>query len=199
MSRNTQTDIDTRLIKLHDWVTQRCSPGEELLPNERQHLHNQVSSLISEEVDTDCLYDGQTLLTTISGCGHLPAMRLLIENGAQLDPPGLPNPRNTAPGALPQRRTPLMLAAIYNQAAACHFLAKAGADLETVDEEGESPLFCAATHGSDAAAQCLIDLGADLGRRNTKGQSVLAQWIDKGQVDDEAWADCGRVLVRAAI
>ena len=53
-------------------------------------------------------------------------------------------------------------------------LLRNGADVNVVDENGESPLFIAARIGSDAILEKLVDHGAELDIRNFLGQSLAS-------------------------
>ena len=196
MASHTSINIDPRLDELHNWLTDRSSMIEDLYPQEQQRAHDLVDALLVDGVDVDdpTAYR-KTLLASASGAGCLAAMQLLIDHGSRLDPPAVVE-RNPN---LSYRHTPLMLASSYNKVEACRLLVKAGADLETVDEEGESALFWAAKHSAADATECLIKLGADPRRVNNENHSVLTQWLAfDSQVGDEGWADCGRLLVQAA-
>ena len=89
-------------------------------------------------------------------------------------------------------RTPLMLAAWYNENAVVQVLLDAGADLEARDTEyGNTPLMFAARHNENAeVVQVLLDAGADATATNEDGENAwdLIQENDALEGTPAYWA-----------
>ncbi len=76
-------------------------------------------------------------------------------------------------GLLPASAAPLHEAAKADEVQEVERLIQAGADVEALDEDGETPLTAAALAGKTAAVKLLVARGADIKRRNKGGFTAL--------------------------
>lgn len=92
---------------------------------------------------------GLTILHAVAGIDWAEGVRLLVANGAEVDP------------ARDIGITPMMLAAGGGSEASLAALADLGADIDACDDEGDSVLFYASSKGHRSTVERLIQLGAD--------------------------------------
>lgn len=97
--------------------------------------------------------------------GHLDAVRLLLERGANI------NSKNF------RSSTPLMLASRAGHLEIVRLLVEKGADLEIVDGRDETALFLAAESGHVEVVKLLVAHGAKLNVRNISKQTPLFQAV----------------------
>ena len=76
-------------------------------------------------------------------------------------------------GLLPATAAPLHEAAKSGEVEEAERLIQAGADLEALDEDGETPLTAAALEGQTAAVKLLVARGADIKGQNKGGFTAL--------------------------
>ncbi|GAW17421.1 hypothetical protein ANO14919_068780 [Xylariales sp. No.14919] len=95
--------------------------------------------------------DGVTSLLISSYYGYQPVVKLLLEQGPDLES------KDNAYG-----QTPLSLAAENGHEAIVRLLVEKGADLEPKDGLGRTPLTRAAENGREAIVRLLVEKGADL-------------------------------------
>ena len=169
----------------------------------------------------------QALLDKISACcgyagfpkGAAPALRWLLENGADANAPPVQPGEEPALwnacwsedeelvslllefGADPQCQdvsgwTPLMCAAMENEGGMCSLLLEAGADRDARDEDGMSALDHAAQSGAAQAAVVLVKAGADPLAPGGRGLSPLEHAFAGTRPDEE---DAGAAGCAAAL
>lgn len=96
----------------------------------------EVLTLLEKGVRSDCAgWDGMTPLHYAVQNGHLNVAKILILNGAKVNPTDIDD------------RTPLLLAVHFNQLDIAEFLMQQGGDPNIRDLDGLSPLFYAAAYG----------------------------------------------------
>ncbi|KAI6660291.1 Transient receptor potential cation channel subfamily A member 1 [Oopsacas minuta] len=79
-----------------------------------------------------------------------------------------------------QDRAPLHYAATYNHVQSASILHNYGANLNSIDRDGNTPLIVAASKGATKVLQFLLDKGADVTAQNHKGQTALLVSIEEG-------------------
>jgi hypothetical protein len=159
-----------------DWLDADAAPGEARLVGRQQRLVEQtadgelVSRLLAEPgVDPNgaaSVSDGHgnanpyTPLTRAADLGHLEAVRLLLDAGAD---PG----RADGDGA-----TPLMLAALNGQLEVLRLLLARGAAVDTVDPgTGSTAFHYACVQNRPGCAEALARAGCDVGLQDTSGRT----------------------------
>jgi ankyrin repeat protein len=107
---------------------------------------------------------GRTLLSWAAGKGHEAVVKLLLDNGADLET------KDTTYG-----QTPLWWATEMGYEPVVKLLLDKGAELETKDTTyGQTPLWWAAERGHSAVVKLLLDKGAELETKDTRyGQTPL--------------------------
>jgi ankyrin repeat protein len=120
--------------------------------------------------------DGTTLLMLAAGAGHLEAVKVLIELGADVN------------ATDPQGWTALMKA-LYSHEIKRGFpeivsaLIEAGADFETRIGYGIRPLMLAAGYGEAGVVDVLLKAGADVRAKNEGGRTALMMVEAKDYVE----------------
>jgi ankyrin repeat protein len=104
---------------------------------------------------------GQTPLMLASIGGHVEAIRLLIEKGANVE------------AADKSGMTPLILASFTGHVQAIRMLIEKGANLEAVDENCMTPLMYASVSGHADALRVLIENGANVEAPDSSGKTPL--------------------------
>ena len=104
--------------------------------------------------------------------GHLAAVRLLLEHGADLT-------ARTGPGSY----TALDLAAMQGRTETVQVLIAAGSDVTAADCNGLTALHWAARHGHSAGVSVLLAGGADPCAQNRYGDTALHWAISRGEYD----------------
>ncbi len=85
-------------------------------------------------------------------------------------------------GLLPATAAPLHEAAKTGEVEEAERLIQAGADLEALDEDGETPLTAAALEGQTAAVKLLVARGADIKSQNKGVFTALHAAAHKGHI-----------------
>jgi ankyrin repeat protein len=111
---------------------------------------------------------GQTPLMLASIGGHVEAIRVLIEKGANLE------------AADESGMTPLILASFTGHVQAIRMLIEKGANLEAVDENGMTPLMLASVSGHEDALRVLIENGANVEAPDNSGKTPLQNAKSQG-------------------
>lgn len=96
---------------------------------------------------------GESPLMMAALKGNLPAMRRLLERGAQVNQPGW---------------SALHYAATGPDSQCVQLLLDRGADIEAASPNGTTPLMMAAQYGSEASVDLLLKRGADPKKRNQR-------------------------------
>ncbi|KAI9854824.1 MAG: hypothetical protein M1813_000840 [Trichoglossum hirsutum] len=102
-----------------------------------------------------------TLLLEVAARGHEAAVRLLIENGANVE---------AKEGDL---RTTLHRAVYVGSETIVNLLLEYGADIGARDRWGSTPLFRAADGDREAIAKLLLERGVDIEEKNNNGRTAL--------------------------
>lgn len=104
----------------------------------------------------DVHFGADTALWNASACGHTETARVLLVNGANINP----HCDGYSEGG---RTSPLFAAACAGQEKTVKFLLESGADVHV---ENDLPLVCAAQYYWPRVVQALLDGGADVHARN---------------------------------
>ncbi|EGX50654.1 hypothetical protein AOL_s00075g80 [Orbilia oligospora ATCC 24927] len=126
-------------------------------------LEGPVAAFLSAGADTET-WEHRSGATPLSGaviCGHGTVVKLLLENGANIEAKGYSN------------HTPLHLAVIHKHEAIVGLLLNSGADIEARDIFDHTPLALAAIHGNKSIASLLIEKGADIEAKGDDGCTLL--------------------------
>ncbi|KAJ9659039.1 hypothetical protein H2198_003328 [Neophaeococcomyces mojaviensis] len=107
--------------------------------------------------------DGKTPLTWAAEKGHEAVVKLLVENGADLEA------KDKKHG-----RTPLLWAAEKGHEAVVKLLLEKGVELEPKDNFGRTPLSWAAGNGHEAVVKLLLEKGVELESKDNFGQTPLS-------------------------
>jgi len=91
---------------------------------------------------------------------HFDMMKLLLQSGAKVEAPD-------------HRGVPLLLSTGFFDPTVTTILLDAGADVNTVDREGETALMKASAHGGKETVKVLVEHHADLNRKDVKGRTAL--------------------------
>ena len=110
--------------------------------------------------------DGWSALIFASYLGNVPTMRLLMDDGANLE-------AKTTSGCCPGH-TPLLMAVSFGGDDAMLLLLIRGANLEAKDNIGNTALIRAASSGETPMVRALLDKGADINARNYLNETALA-------------------------
>lgn len=119
---------------------------------------------------------GETALMKAAFHGHIEAVRLLLERGAEVNHGGW---------------TPLIYAATRSHVEIARLLLGKGAQVNAQSPSGISALMMAAREGHLAMVLLLMEHGADLGLQNEDGLTALKLAQDRGQ------RDIANMLIRA--
>jgi hypothetical protein len=111
-----------------------------------------------------------TPLTKAARDGNVPAIRTLLNNGANINEPDSK-----------QGWTPLYWAIYYNRPDTVQILLDNGAMVNIQDADGNSPLMIAITHGSIIISKFLLGKGADVNVRNKKQETPLLKAVYSGE------------------
>ncbi|MCY6488794.1 ankyrin repeat domain-containing protein [Leptolyngbya sp. GGD] len=103
----------------------------------------------------------KTALMFAAERGHLEAVQILIETGAEVNLSDRPGKK--------LGKTPLMYAAESDHAEIIQFLIKSGATVDAQDKRGETALFLAVQEKSVEAVRVLLEFGADPHKKNWDG------------------------------
>ncbi|KAM8934260.1 inversin [Pelodytes ibericus] len=104
---------------------------------------------------------GGTALHAASLSGQISTVRILLENGAQVD------------AADVMKRTPLFRACEMGHRELIHTLIKGGAKVQLVDKDGRSPLHWAALGGNANVCQILIENNINANAQDYEGRTPL--------------------------
>jgi ankyrin repeat protein len=123
---------------------------------------------VAELLDTEaglvraCAADGFTPLHLAAFFRHPDTARLLVERGAEIDPPALNE----------MRVTPLHSAAAASNAVTAALLLERGADANARQRGGFTPIHAAAQNGNEELAELLLARGADPALRTDDGRTA---------------------------
>jgi hypothetical protein len=106
---------------------------------------------------------GQTNVLLAASSGHCEIMKLLLDKKADFQTPDKD-----------QKRSPLHIAANKGFSSVTAELIKRGADLNSLDIDGETPLLHAASGGSLAIVKQLLEAKADIHHKSSWGSSAAA-------------------------
>lgn len=120
-----------------------------------------------DDVDDDV----DATLADAVGAGNAELARSLLAAGADPDQPRV------------HALTPLMRAAIRDDAAMVRLLLDAGADIAATDNDGQSAMHVAAQTDSAVALAALIEAGADPGSRSHNGMNTFEHAAAWGSVE----------------
>ncbi len=155
-----------------------------------------LRTIIARGVDIEGKNDADTPLQFAASLGHVQAMRVLLDHGAEIEASGTlgytplhraaydghtsavtlllkyranPEGRNGVDGAA---CTPLHLAAMGGHTSVIQSLLASGADIEALDEHAYSPLNLAIVMEQVSAIKLLLENGADLEQRSARSTSI---------------------------
>jgi ankyrin repeat protein len=105
--------------------------------------------------------DGSTALMQAVASEHVHIVKLLLQNGADVN--AVSNDNTTA----------LIAASVLGRVDLAATLIEAGADVNAVDSRGHRPVMAAVHSNSTTLVQLLLDHGADISARDNKGGNAL--------------------------
>jgi hypothetical protein len=114
---------------------------------------------------------GDTPLLRAAERGHLEAVRLLLEKGADIESQGS------------NCNTSLRLASRRGHAAVVQLLLEKGGNNESKDDGGWTPLCYAACYGYEPVVRLLVEKGANLEAKTNRGQTALSLAARAGRVE----------------
>lgn len=114
---------------------------------------------------------GATALWAASLGGHLEVVKLLIDNGADVN------------HGTKTRSTPLRSAAFHNRVHVISYLIEKGADLNATNVAGQSPLMIAALRNNKSAVKLLASCGADINLGSGHGLTPMHAVCVKGYTE----------------
>ncbi|KAK2812422.1 hypothetical protein FQN50_001423 [Emmonsiellopsis sp. PD_5] len=124
--------------------------------------HGAIVRLLLENGQSAASINGFTpILNRAARSGTLPVMKILLENGADV------NSKNF------EGWTPLHVAADAGQDAAVTVLLENGADINSKDAYAQTPLRLATQNGYAAVVRTLLEMGADIEDGNREGETAL--------------------------
>ena len=149
----------------------KCADGRAMREKEEQLVSaamradtTTVKKLLSGKVNINArvFMNGASPLYGAAYKGHLDTVKLLVENGADMDV------------RMYRGFTPLMGALINGQYNVVKYLVSKNASVNAADCRGETPLmYAASTPSGKEIVELLISKGADVNARNDEGESVL--------------------------
>lgn len=149
----------------------KCADGRVMREKEEQLVSaamradtTTVKKLLSGKVNINArvFMNGASPLYGAAYKGHLDTVKLLVENGADMDV------------RMYRGFTPLMGALINGQYNVVKYLVSKNASVNAADCRGETPLmYAASTPSGKEIVELLISKGADVNARNDEGESVL--------------------------
>ncbi|KAK2788427.1 hypothetical protein FQN53_003573 [Emmonsiellopsis sp. PD_33] len=110
------------------------------------------------------------VLNRAARAGDVPVMRILFENGADVNSKTF------------EARTPLHVAADVGQDAAVRVLLENGADINSKDAYTQTPLRLATRNGYDAVVRVLLEMGANIEDGNHEGETPLIIAAKSGHI-----------------
>jgi hypothetical protein len=117
------------------------------------------------------------MMNVAARMGHEAAVRLLLENSAELES------KDNKYG-----QTPLSLAARMGHGAVVKLLLEKGAELESKDKKyGWTPLLWAAEKGHEAVAKLLLEKGAEPESKDNDGRTPLS-WAAEASKSARGWS-----------
>jgi ankyrin repeat protein len=120
-----------------------------------------VREMLAAGTDVNAVLDGATALMRACRDGHVEVVEVLLAAGARLDAEG-------------KRSGPLHLAIDGNRHALALRLIEAGANLDALDEHGNTPLFIAVMRrGTEACIEAMIERGANPYQRMRHGNWAM--------------------------
>lgn len=143
-----------------DMVLRKC--GSSLLMSHlRRKIKEDLELIICVDPDLNAQLDGITPLIQAVADGFLPAVKLLLKYGADME---IANNLGA---------TPFLFAARYDNVDLLCMLKNAGANIHATDANGEDALMKAAQMNCKSVAPLLIQWGLDVRRKNLMGCNAL--------------------------
>ncbi len=141
----------------------------------RERIDNSVrlvNAFLKGKGDPNHLLDGTPLLSSIAQTGHVDAVRLLLDAGANLHSRG------------PRGSTALWSAVANGRTETVQLLLERGATCDDSDEEGGTILMLAARNGEGdgfpTVVQLLLEAGMDVRARDHSGWTALTCAVESG-------------------
>ena len=116
-----------------------------------------IQRAIESGADVNAKYDRGYLLDYYCRDRYLPIVELLLKSGARLELPNM---------------SAIITAAKYDQVKLLDLFIKHGANINTVDSDGDSPLMWAAMNDNYNAAEFLVNHGANVNTTDNDGESA---------------------------
>lgn len=117
--------------------------------------------------------DGWTALHLAAFFGQIDSVRILLEQGAEVDPPSQNAMANH----------PLHAAAAGRHLMVCDILLTNGADVNAKQHGGWTPLMAAAQHGDRGLCELFLRRGARKGEKSDDGKTAAALAAEHGHED----------------
>ncbi|RDW65991.1 hypothetical protein BP6252_09626 [Coleophoma cylindrospora] len=105
---------------------------------------------------------GRTPLSWAAGGGHVAMIKVLLENGAEVD-----SKDNSG-------RTPMSWAATNGNEAMVKLLLEKGAEVSSKDNSGRTPMSWAAAHGHQAVVKLLLEKGAEVDSKDNSSRNPMS-------------------------
>jgi ankyrin repeat protein len=136
--------------------------------------------------------EGKTLVHAAAEGGHSEIITMLLDHGG-LDIEHVTSEAHHIPGS-----TALNLAAHRGHVEAVKLLFGRGADVNKVDDEGETSICGAAFHGHVEVLKLLLDCGVDVNKANNRGETTLYTAAEGGHAEAiTLLLDCGADVNKA--
>lgn len=155
-----------------------------------------LRTLLDHGLDPNSHSDGATLIGWCARAGFLEGVKMLHEANADIE--GVAATQYQNGKSLATAHSPLMFAAANNRISCIDYLLDNGANIDQLDESGETAIYWAIDQDYPEAAEKLVQRGANLDIKDKEGDDILMHWARHAHGEaTEEWQQCGRMLSMA--